>query len=110
MWSIIKYFFLIYSVRTLLQIGSIDVNNADEDGWTPLHAAIHWSHKEACELLSKAGADFNIRNNNVRFLILTLLQKSNLNKASFLFARTKIFFSKTFFLTNKLNFCLNFQF
>jgi len=51
-------------IKILLQISSIDVNNADEDGWTPLHAAIHWSHKEACELLSKAGADFNIRNSN----------------------------------------------
>lgn len=51
-------------ISTLLQIPNIDVNFRDVDGWTPLHAAVHWGSKTACELLTDAGADFDIKNNN----------------------------------------------
>lgn len=51
-------------IRTLLQINSVNVNVLDYDGWTPLHAAIHWGAKEVCEQLAEAGASFDIRNNN----------------------------------------------
>lgn len=54
---------------TILQIGDIDVNVRDADGWTPLHAAIHWGSQTATELLTDAGADFDLKNNNVRFAI-----------------------------------------
>ena len=49
----------------LLQIGTTDVNVRDNDGWTPLHAAVHWGSKTACELLTEAGANFDLKNNNV---------------------------------------------
>ena len=46
----------------------MDVNVRDNDGWTPLHAAIHWGAKDVCETLAGAGASFDGRNNNVRAL------------------------------------------
>lgn len=51
-------------ISTILQIGNIDVNIRDVDGWTPLHAAVHWGSKTACELLTEAGADFELKNSN----------------------------------------------
>jgi len=51
-------------ICTLLQIGNMDVNIRDVDGWTPLHAAVHWGSKTACELLTEAGADFDLKNSN----------------------------------------------
>jgi len=51
-------------ISTILQIGSVDVNVRDVDGWTPLHAAVHWGSKTACELLTEAGADFDLKNSN----------------------------------------------
>ena len=44
----------------------MDVNVRDNDGWMPLHAAIHWGAKDVCETLAGAGASFDVRNNNVR--------------------------------------------
>lgn len=41
------------------------MNVRDIDGWTPLHAAVHWGSKTACELLTDAGADFELKNSNV---------------------------------------------
>uniref|UniRef100_H2Z5E7 Uncharacterized protein n=1 Tax=Ciona savignyi TaxID=51511 RepID=H2Z5E7_CIOSA len=38
-------------IRLLLQSG-MDVNLRDNDGWTPLHAASHWSQQEAAKLLA----------------------------------------------------------
>ena len=60
--------FLISS--TILQIGDIDVNVRDADGWTPLHAAVHWGSQTATELLTEAGADFDLKNNNVRVVLI----------------------------------------
>ena len=51
-------------ISLLLQIGNVDVNVQDNDGWTPVHAAVHWGSKTACELLTEAGGDFEIRNSN----------------------------------------------
>nr|CAD7197810.1 unnamed protein product [Timema douglasi] len=45
----------------LLQAGA-DVNNHDNDGWTPLHAAAYWGQKEACELLVENFCDMDIKN------------------------------------------------
>ena len=52
------------SPRLLLQAGC-DVNIKDKDGWSPLHAAVHWEQQQAAEILTEAGADFSIRNNIV---------------------------------------------
>lgn len=51
-------------ISTILQIGNIDVNIRDVDGWAPIHAAVHWGSKTACELLTEAGADFDLKNTN----------------------------------------------
>ena len=51
-------------ISLLLQIRNIDVNRQDNDGWTPIHAAVHWGSKTACEMLTDAGGDFEIRNSN----------------------------------------------
>ena len=34
----------------------------DFDGWTPLHAAAHWAQREACELLTDAYVNMDIKN------------------------------------------------
>ncbi|XP_047126963.1 protein phosphatase 1 regulatory subunit 12A isoform X1 [Hydra vulgaris] len=51
-------------INIILKIPGADVNVKDCDGWTPLHAAVHWGSKSACELLTDFGADFEIMNNN----------------------------------------------
>ena len=55
--------------RLVLQAGC-DVNIKDKDGWSPLHAAVHWEQQQAAEILTEAGADFSIRNNIVRLFIM----------------------------------------
>ena len=63
----------------ILKIPGADVNVKDCDGWTPLHAAVHWGSKSACEVLTDFGADFEIMNNNVSYVYcatgLTLLRR-----------------------------------
>lgn len=49
----------------LLQLG-VDINAKDSDGWTPLHAAVHWGQNDACEVLAEHGANFSARNYMVR--------------------------------------------
>ena len=49
----------------LLSIKMTDVNAEDEDGWTPLHAAVYWGNMEAAELLVNNGADVNRSTNAV---------------------------------------------
>jgi len=34
------------------------INAHDQEGWTPLHAAVHWEQKDAIKLLAEGGADF----------------------------------------------------
>ena len=50
----------IEAVKQYLAAGG-DVNAKDDDGWTPLHHAAIWSHKEIAELLIAEGADVNAK-------------------------------------------------
>lgn len=50
----------------LLQLGA-NTEAQDQEGWTPLHAAVYWGQREACEVLAmhrcKMDAkDFMVRN------------------------------------------------
>lgn len=42
--------------RVLMEM-KVDIDPLDDDGWTPLHAAIYWRNMEAAELLVSHGAD-----------------------------------------------------
>ena len=50
-------------------MNGVYVNVKDNDSWTPLHAAIHWGQKQAAEILTESGADFNIRNSIVSIIL-----------------------------------------
>ena len=50
----------------LLSIPGMEVDPQDDDGWTPLHAAIYWGCMEAAELLILSGANIFLKTNNVR--------------------------------------------
>lgn len=54
-----------FFLSLLLQLG-VDINAKDNDGWTPLHAAVHWGQSDACEVLADHGANFSARSNAVR--------------------------------------------
>lgn len=47
-------------VKTLLEFGSIDLNQGDYDRRTSLHLAANNGHLEVVQLLCKAGADVNV--------------------------------------------------
>ncbi|XP_070190177.1 protein phosphatase 1 regulatory subunit 12A-like isoform X10 [Littorina saxatilis] len=49
-------------MNVLLQAGA-DINARDNDGWTPLHAAVHWGQEESCQLLVEHMCDMDIKNN-----------------------------------------------
>ncbi|KAL8621929.1 hypothetical protein ACOMHN_046133 [Nucella lapillus] len=49
-------------MRVLLQAG-VDINSCDADGWTPLHAAVHWGQEESCQILVDGLCDMDIKNN-----------------------------------------------
>ena len=68
-WPLIHLIYVVMAThltfsRLLLQAGC-DVNIKDKDGWSPLHAAVHWEQQQAAEILTEAGADFSVRNNIV---------------------------------------------
>ena len=48
------------AVRALLEAGA-EVDHADNDGCTALHAAAEEGHVEVIQTLLKAGADLNLR-------------------------------------------------
>ncbi|XP_064617750.1 protein phosphatase 1 regulatory subunit 12A-like isoform X5 [Liolophura sinensis] len=49
-------------MKVLIQANA-NLNAADADGWTPLHAAAHWGQEEACKLLAESLCDMEIKNN-----------------------------------------------
>ena len=48
-------------VRTLLEFGSMDLNQGDYDHRTALHLAANEGHLEVVKLLCEAGADVNVK-------------------------------------------------
>ena len=64
----LQIYFLIITVllsRLLLRAGA-DPDATDNDLWTPLHAAAHWSLSDAAKVLAEYGANFSLENKNVR--------------------------------------------
>ena len=53
---------MLFFVCSLLIQAGADVNAIDNDSWTALHAASHWGHKEAAEILAEALADMDLKN------------------------------------------------
>ena len=53
-----------YTLRHLFRQSRIilKITVQDFDGWTPLHAAAHWAQREACELLTDAYVNMDIKN------------------------------------------------
>jgi len=47
-------------LKILIHAG-LDINERDNDLWTPLHAASHWGHKEAAKILADKGVDFTLK-------------------------------------------------
>ncbi len=50
--------------RELLQARSDSVNLYGDDGWTPLHLAAFFGHKQVAEALLASGADLHARSRN----------------------------------------------
>ena len=63
-----SYMYINYLLRVLLSLrpSQIDVDAQDDDGWTPLHAAIYWGNMGVAEELVLSGADVNLKTNLVR--------------------------------------------
>lgn len=55
----------------LLSIVGQDIDPRDDDGWTPLHAAVYWGSVEAAELLVLSGADMYAKTDVVSTLLCT---------------------------------------
>lgn len=49
-------------VLSLLLAGRANVDQQDNDGWTPLHAASHWGQLEAAQMLVSSLADLEVKN------------------------------------------------
>ena len=54
-------------VVTRLDADPTLVNSLSHDGWTPLHLASFFGHREVAALLIERGADVNARSTNTRF-------------------------------------------
>lgn len=66
-------------MSALLQAGA-SVNVQDSDGWTPLHAAAHWTQKEACKMLIDNMSNMDIKT----FVGQTVFDVADANMVSFL--------------------------
>jgi len=49
----------------LLSTDGVNTDPVDDDGWTPLHAAVYWGNMDAAELLVEKGANVNASTLNV---------------------------------------------
>ena len=50
-----------------IEVDPAMVNSHSHDGWTPLHLAAFFGHKEVAQILLSRGADVNARSKNSRF-------------------------------------------
>jgi len=53
-----------YAVEALLSSNPALIHATDSDGWTALHLAAHYGHREIAALLIAHGADVNARSRN----------------------------------------------
>ena len=53
-----------------------DIDARDDDGWTPLHAAVYWESVESAELLVLSGANMYAKTDAVSSDWLTYFQVS----------------------------------
>lgn len=49
------------------------VDCRDDDGWTPLHAAVYWENMEAAEMLVTRGAKINMVTKTVSIYMYTCM-------------------------------------
>lgn len=61
----------------LLDLGD-EINTRDVDGWTPLHAAAHWGHRDCCRMLAEYGCDMDVKTNMVGTVTLHRIQEISL--------------------------------
>ena len=56
--------------RILLSCDDVMIDAVDDDGWTPLHAAVYWAQMDAAEQLVEHGANVNTVTGNVSIPIV----------------------------------------
>jgi ankyrin repeat protein/serine/threonine protein kinase len=66
-------------VRLLLDVHGVDVDSADDAGWTPLYAASECGSAEVVELLLRSGASVNAKNNANRSPLWIASSKGHVN-------------------------------
>ena len=54
----------------LVSCENVIVDEIDDDGWTPLHAAVYWGQMDAAEKLVEYGANVNAITGNVSILLV----------------------------------------
>lgn len=54
-----------FRVLLSLKPSQIDIDAVDEDGWTPLHAAIYWGNMDVATQLVDHGADVDKKTTSV---------------------------------------------
>lgn len=54
----------------LVSCENVIVDATDDDGWTPLHAAVYWGQMDAAEKLVEHGANVNVITGNVSILLV----------------------------------------
>ena len=52
------------AVKQILDKGTVDINSRDNNGWQPLHEAVHAGHLRITKLLISRGADIASKTNS----------------------------------------------
>ncbi|KAJ5115603.1 hypothetical protein N7526_011484 [Penicillium atrosanguineum] len=87
-WTVLIYYARLdgnttQTAQFLAQEG-LDVNQCDNDGWTPLHHAIAIGNTKVCQLLVEKGADVNLANSLGETALMFCAKHSNLEAATLL--------------------------